>query len=81
MKNQAELIRTFEAKSWRYDKAESGHARIWSQLEKNWEIQIPSQWISYMVVILIFHYYFEIDIGTTYKMMHNNDPAEVHEYA
>ena len=50
-------------------------------LKKNWEIQIPSQWISYMVVILIFHYYFEIDIGTTYKMMHNNDPAEVHEYA
>ena len=29
----------------------------------------------------MFHYYFEIDIGTTYKMMHNNDPAEVHEYA
>ena len=40
-----------------------------------------SQWISYMVVILICHYYFEIDIGTTYKMIHNNDPAEVHEYA
>ena len=34
-----------------------------------------------MVVILIFHYYFEIDIGTTYKMMHNNDLAEVQEYA
>ena len=27
-----------------------------------------------------FHYYFEIDIGTTYKMIHNNDPAEVQEY-
>ena len=30
--------------------------------KENGEIQIPSQWISYMVVILIFHYYFEIDI-------------------
>ena len=48
---------------------------------KNGEIQIPSQWISYMVVILIFHYYFEIDIGTTYKMIYNNDPVEVQEYA
>ena len=47
---------------------------------KNGEIQIPSQWISYMVVILIFHYYSEIDIGTTFKMMHNNDPAELQEY-
>ena len=81
MKNQTELIRTLEAKRWHYDKAESGHVRIWSQLFKNGEIQIPSQWISYMVVNLIFHYYFEIDIGTTYKMMHNNDPAEVQEYA
>ena len=52
-----------------------------SIIKKNWEIQIPSQWISYMVVILIFHYYFEIDIGTTYKMIRNNDPAEVQEYA
>ena len=34
-----------------------------------------------MVVILIFHYYFEIDIGTTYKMMYNNDLAELQEYA
>ena len=34
-----------------------------------------------MVVILIFHYYFEIDIGTNNKMIHNNDPVEVHEYA
>ena len=34
LKNQAELIRTFEAKTWRYDKAESGHVRIWSQLVK-----------------------------------------------
>ena len=33
------------------------------------------------MVILIFHYYFEIDIGTTYKMIYNNDPAEVKEYA
>ena len=49
--------------------------------KKNGEIQIPSQWISYMVVILMFHYYFEIDIGTTYKMIHDNDPAEVQEYA
>ena len=86
MKNQTELIRTFEAKRWHYDKAESGHVRIWSQLAKKkkgggGEIQIPSQWISYMVVILIFHYYFEIDIGITYKMIHNNDPAEVQEYA
>ena len=48
---------------------------------KNRNIQIPSQWISYMVVILIFHYYFEIDIGTTYKMMHNYEPAELQEYA
>ena len=30
---------------------------------------------SYMVVILICHYYFMVDIGKTYKMMHNNDPA------
>ena len=29
----------------------------------------------------IFHYYFEIDIWTTYKMIYNNDPAEVQEYA
>ena len=49
--------------------------------KKNGEIQIASQLISYMVVILIFLYYFEIDIGTTYKMIHNNDPAEVQEYA
>ena len=83
MKNQTELIRTFEAIRWNYDKAESGHVRIWSQLvkKKNGEIQIPSQWISYMVVNLIFHYYFEIDIWTTYKMIYNNDPAEVQEYA
>ena len=49
--------------------------------KKNGEIQIPSQWISYMVVNLIFHYYFEIDIWTAYKMICNNDPAEVQEYA
>ena len=49
--------------------------------KKNGEIQIPSQWISYMVVNLIFHYYFEIDIWTNYKMIYNNDPAEVQEYA
>ena len=49
--------------------------------KKNGEIQIPSQWISYMVVNLIFHYYFEINIWTTYKMIYNNDPAEVQEYA
>ena len=36
MKNQTELIRTFEAKRWHYDKAESGHVRIWSQLVKKW---------------------------------------------
>ena len=52
-----------------------------SKKKKNGEIQIPSQWISYMVVILICPYYFEIDIGTTFKMIQNNDPAEVHEYA
>ena len=57
------------------------NVRIWSQLVKKLEIQIPSQWISYMVVILIFHYYCEIDIGTTYKMMHNNDLAERQENA
>ena len=34
-----------------------------------------------MVVILIFHYYFEIDIRKAYKMMHNNEPAELQEYA
>ena len=34
MKNQTELIRTYEAKRWHYDKAESGHVRIWSQLVK-----------------------------------------------
>ena len=33
-----------------------------------------------MVVILKFHYYFEADIGTTYKLMNNNDPAELQEY-
>ena len=49
--------------------------------KKNGEIQIPSQWFSYIVVNLIFHYYFEIDILTTYKMIYNNDPAEVQEYA
>ena len=48
---------------------------------KNKEIQIPSQWISYMMVILIFHYYFEIDIGTIYKIMHDKDPAELQKYA
>ena len=26
-------------------------------------------------------YYFEIDIRKTYQMMHNNDPAELKEYA
>ena len=36
MKNQTELIRTHEAKRWHYDKAESGHVRIWSQLVKKW---------------------------------------------
>ena len=34
LKNQTELIRTFEAKIWQYDKAESWHVRIWSQLVK-----------------------------------------------
>ena len=50
-------------------------------LSKKGVTPIPSQWISYLVVILIFHYYFEIDIGTTHKMMHNNDQAELQEYA
>ena len=27
-----ELIRTFDAKSWHYDKAKSGHVGIYSQL-------------------------------------------------
>ena len=42
---------------------------------------ILSTWISFMMVILICHYYFEIDIGKTYKMMHNNDQAEIQECA
>ena len=54
LKNQAELIRTFEAKNWRYDKAESVHVRIWSQLLNNWEIQNPSQWISWLCSIVFF---------------------------
>ena len=41
MKNQTELIRTFEAKSWHYDKAESAHVRIWSQLLKKSENPDP----------------------------------------
>ena len=57
------------------------HSSLRLRWAKNWGNPDPSQWISYMVVILIFHYYFEIDIGTTYKMIHNNDPAEVQEYA
>ena len=36
LKNQTELIRTFEAKRWHYDKVESEHVRIWSQFVKKW---------------------------------------------
>ena len=32
--DQTELIRTFEAKGWHYEKAESANVRIWSQLLK-----------------------------------------------
>ena len=81
MKNETELIKIHQATSWHYDKAESVHVRIWSQLVKQNEVTpILIQWISYMVVILIFHCYFEIDIVKTYKLMHNNDPAELQEY-
>ena len=63
-----------QSRKWKYQ-------NLKSISKKNGEIQIPSLWISYMVVNLIFHYYFEIDIWTTNKMIYNNDPAEVQEYA
>lgn len=37
----------------------------------------PSIWFSYIVVIPIPPLYFEIEVGKTYKMIHNNRPAEV----
>ena len=82
LKNQTELIRTCNAKSWHYDKAESRHFRIWGQLVKKLGNPDPeSMDLLYCGYPHKIYFYFKVDIGITYKMMHNNDPAEVHEYA
>ena len=64
MKNQTELIRTFEAKRWHYDKAERGHVRIWSQLVKKMGISRSRVngsliWWSISYFTIILRYTFE----------------------
>ena len=48
---------------------------------KHWIIQNPSQWISYMVVILIFRYHFDTDTEYRTKWWISMTQLEIQEYA